>query len=634
MGFDELVQHDLSEMTTGIGNGLTGGNGSPVGIADGGVGNAEIDNSAAFQFNGDLTLGQATTNYVLQQGPFSGSLEVRAQSDNNVRFSLRDAKNDGSNTITYSISPNGNAGTTDFQVGEFVHNAGGNRYSIRTRSGGTKTARPIHLRPNQTTAFVARTDGNVAMNNRLLVGSTGAATNALGVSGGAVVGSGYAGSNTAPTNGALFEGGVGFGTTSVSGAATFGENAYVGSGNEFIVGDTSSQEALLRGTRLAAYSTDASGLFEVIRYRNDKFATDLTVGKSRSGTINSTGTALQSGDVVGRVRWAGDDGTDLSNEVARVQADVDGSVSTDAVPGRLQFQTTTTGGTLTEALRIDSSQNVSMTSELVVGTSTGTSPDRTLDIRGNSIIQSTTPGIQFRETGNNNDFGLLHDPSATQLIINYNGGVRTLIDKDTGLRQADGIIANTTSSAPANALDVSGAAAIGSSFAGSNTAPTDGLLVEGKMAIGNSSVTTGGLHVETAGGDDLGRFQIQDGGSIYPRSGLFLSNVSGVSGGEMYSLIFDRGSGTRFASITARYEDATGGSENGRLEIRTRNNGSEREALRLDFQQRTILRQSNNSPGTPSNPIFQIGGGGAGLFVDSNGDVVAVDNSGNTNVLT
>jgi len=206
MGFDELVQHDLSEMTTGIGNGLTGGNGSPVGIADGGVGNAEIDNSAAFQFNGDLTLGQATTNYVLQQGPFSGSLEVRAQSDNNVRFSLRDAKNDGSNTITYSISPNGNAGTTDFQVGEFVHNAGGNRYSIRTRSGGTKTARPIHLRPNQTTAFVARTDGNVAMNNRLLVGNTGAATSALNVSGGAVVGSGFAGSNTAPTDGLLVEG--------------------------------------------------------------------------------------------------------------------------------------------------------------------------------------------------------------------------------------------------------------------------------------------------------------------------------------------------------------------------------------------------------------------------------------------
>ena len=91
---------------------------------------------------------------------------------------------------------------------------------------------------------------------------------------------------------------------------------------------------------------------------------DLTVGptigflKSGNATVGSN-TTVASGEVLGDIIWYGADGTDFESPAAAIRVVVDAAVGTGDLPGRFVFLTTADGGeTLTEALRITSSQDV------------------------------------------------------------------------------------------------------------------------------------------------------------------------------------------------------------------------------------------------------------------------------------
>ena len=72
-----------------------------------------------------------------------------------------------------------------------------------------------------------------------------------------------------------------------------------------------------------------------------------------------TATTVASGSVLGEIIAFGADGTDLESAAARIQFVVDAAVGTGDMPGRMVFSTTADGGeTLTEAMRITSSQDV------------------------------------------------------------------------------------------------------------------------------------------------------------------------------------------------------------------------------------------------------------------------------------
>ena len=74
---------------------------------------------------------------------------------------------------------------------------------------------------------------------------------------------------------------------------------------------------------------------------------------------NSSSGLLSSGDVMGQVRFAGADGTDLETVGAQISAEVDGTPGANDMPGRLVFSTTADGASSpTERLRIDSSGSV------------------------------------------------------------------------------------------------------------------------------------------------------------------------------------------------------------------------------------------------------------------------------------
>ena len=66
------------------------------------------------------------------------------------------------------------------------------------------------------------------------------------------------------------------------------------------------------------------------------------IGKSRSDTVGSYA-ILQDGDTTGVIRFAGDDGTDLTPRTAEIYSEVDGTPGVNDMPGRLVFATTADG---------------------------------------------------------------------------------------------------------------------------------------------------------------------------------------------------------------------------------------------------------------------------------------------------
>lgn len=78
------------------------------------------------------------------------------------------------------------------------------------------------------------------------------------------------------------------------------------------------------------------------RYSNDATGAVFALGKSRSAAIGSF-TVVQNGDVLGDIRFAGSDGTDLQTWGASIQAIVNGTPGANDLPTALVFSTTPDG---------------------------------------------------------------------------------------------------------------------------------------------------------------------------------------------------------------------------------------------------------------------------------------------------
>jgi hypothetical protein len=92
--------------------------------------------------------------------------------------------------------------------------------------------------------------------------------------------------------------------------------------------------------------------------RDDSNGPRLIIGRSR-GTALGSNTIVQSGDELGRLDFAGADGTDLETIAVQIRAQVDGTPGTNDMPGRLVFSTTADGASSpTERMRIRSNGSV------------------------------------------------------------------------------------------------------------------------------------------------------------------------------------------------------------------------------------------------------------------------------------
>lgn len=122
-------------------------------------------------------------------------------------------------------------------------------------------------------------------------------------------------------------------------------------------------------------------------YRNSADANGpvFAFGKSRGTTVNSA-TAVQSGDSLGSIFWAGADGGDTNSQSAFIRAEVDGTPGSNDVPGRIIFGTSPDGSdAAVERMRIDSSGNVMIKST-------------TLSSVATQIASSSNPDFQIQDT--------------------------------------------------------------------------------------------------------------------------------------------------------------------------------------------------------------------------------------------
>ena len=127
----------------------------------------------------------------------------------------------------------------------------------------------------------------------------------------------------------------------------------------------------------------SAGQIAAVRYNSTATVGGvIAIAKSRNDNPGSY-TIVNTGDNLGRITFAGDDGVDLNSRGAQIDCEVDGTPGADDMPGRLVFSTTADGASApTERMRIDSSGNVG------VGTS---SPTQALQVAG-AIVSTGAAG--------------------------------------------------------------------------------------------------------------------------------------------------------------------------------------------------------------------------------------------------
>ncbi len=135
-----------------------------------------------------------------------------------------------------------------------------------------------------------------------------------------------------------------------------------------------------------------SGKFACYAYSDTAWHVNSFDFRRTRGTKASP-TAVTNSDDIFSIAGRGHDGTDDSNLVGSILCEVDGATGTDDTPGRITFSTTADGAnTVTEAVRIDSSQNVGM------GTSSPVSGLETANSRGSSVTVLNAATLTLDDT--------------------------------------------------------------------------------------------------------------------------------------------------------------------------------------------------------------------------------------------
>ncbi len=118
----------------------------------------------------------------------------------------------------------------------------------------------------------------------------------------------------------------------------------IDSGQRLLIGEgNTSNENVGNGDGGLQWADTNATAFTALRYTSASGGPFLMFGKTRSTSVGTVGTIVQSGDDLGTIRFAGDDGTDVNTWGAHIRAQVDGTPGANDMPGRLIFGTTADG---------------------------------------------------------------------------------------------------------------------------------------------------------------------------------------------------------------------------------------------------------------------------------------------------
>ena len=256
-------------------------------------------------------------------------------------------------------------------------------------------------------------------------------------------------------------------------AVTIDDNQNVLLGSDATVGISGIDTANLQVVGAGA-SSDSS--VNIANFSASSFGSNLNFGKSRSDTIG-TMTAVQTGDSLGTLNFAGSDGVDIESTGVRIKAVVDGNVTSNSVPGAVTFDTTEVGASdPVERLRIKNNGEITAGGSVVVGNTaaiavTGTDAAKLQVIGGNNESALNLTNFSVGTEGANLNFGKSRSDTVGVILpvtdgdslgtLNFAGAdgtnlepigarITTTVDGDVATDSVPGAIAFETTAATEN----------------------------------------------------------------------------------------------------------------------------------------------------------------------------------------
>ena len=348
------------------------------------------------------------------------------------------------------------------------------------------------------------------------------------------------------------------------------ERLRIDSSGRLLIGTTSTVNSFTDTVQI--FQNTATAAITVKRASDNAYAPYFNFIKSR-GSTNSAATVLQSGDVMGYIRFSGTDGTDTA-EAATIQAHVDGTPGDNDMPGRLVFYTTADGSqNATERLRITSSGQV------FIGESVTSSYDMVLlrNTNGNVVSQivNTNTGSSVQS--------ILQLQVGSDRYVNFNCNY-------TGqYMQLQGV--NITTSY--NDFDTH-------IIRANNGTEKVRITSGGQLNIGDPTNTSYALKAKTTGSaTGLARFENTGGGADGIEVNMYHNSSTPADGDQTGYLQFsgndDGGNSTIFNAIIGYSTDVSNGSEDGDLRFFCRDAGT--------FSQKLSIASDGTFTGSSSNDI-------------------------------
>ena len=238
-----------------------------------------------------------------------------------------------------------------------------------------------------------------------------------------------------------------------AGVSGWAERVRINSNGILLVGTTTETNNIRLGQKLALVNTSNYGGASIVGYEGTSAGTRPLFDINRSrGTTDGSMTAVTAEDYLGSMLFRGADGTNFLDS-SMVSGEVDGTVSTGNMPGRLSFHTAGATGGVVERMRINSTGTVGVN---VVPNSwyKGSSGSTVQVYRASMYSDSSNSGF----FGNN----YLLNASGTEQFMANGYANRMLIDTGvfkfqvSSTSNSSGGVANISTMKNAATLDVNG----------------------------------------------------------------------------------------------------------------------------------------------------------------------------------